>query len=1419
MNTGIDKTRRYVFGTSSPSADYNDHIRPYSATTAPVTESAIDYMTNGGGRFALPSTFAAVDRFFLDNTLLPGSYSVQELSDRLNLDNSNYFDDFQIGISQYGTGLNPGESYDLAERAFVYGSTRFYIVKKPELKFHVASDGEKFITGLEIKPENDSFKFSTDEGIADAANQAILGPSLDPFNLSRGSLGILYEGPGREYSLYGNREWELDQYQGERDISISSNSDSALRNAAGIAMLLDSEQSNGQYYYQELLNDEFLSYVKSGKKVVYGTPSGDLITTDDAKLGVLPLTSGYYFVGGEGRDTIVGSARGDVLLGGAGNDTLRGGLGNDRFVGGTADDTIEGGSLAFGLGGGSDVAVFSGAINEYRITYLGNGSYEVADKVAGRDGTDTLIGVEKGDFNGDVRNLTDSGQDIAFVVDTTGSMDDDLAAVKARAKEIIGAIFAGENGSINSRIAVVGYNDPETTTILPFTSQPSLSERESAALSAINSLSASGGGDFPEAVNAGLLRALDGRAGEWRQDASARRIILFGDAPPKDEELRERVLELARNTRISGTGSASSAPAPAIEGDAAPTIEGDIATDRLSDSLAVTRFSMSSGSNEGNVTSVPVEIFTVLIGDDSTTAADFENLASATGGETLNASGSSDLVDLILSSITFNSNQGTPNDDIFEGTDEDDLFSGLAGDDQLEGKEGNDVLQGDDGNDNIKGDGGDDILYGGAGNDVLYGGTGNDYLSDYYGNNNLYGQAGNDTLYGGIDDDLLDGGDGDDFLSGGTGDNTLDGAQGKDAAVYEQYETQIDTIKKVGDAVEVVVNNQLKDTLENVEYIDLVDTWVETQTLRRVSTATIGGTTYGVRTDDRLVGGNGDNRIDARSGDDELLGKGGNDTLFGGDGADYIEGGKGNDTIHAGAGNDKIEGTGEAGSGNDIIYGGDGDDSIEDNSGNNQLYGEAGNDNLEGGNGRDTLDGGSGNDYIRGFENNDIIYGGDGNDQVEGSGAAGYGDDIIYGGAGDDNLEDNHGNNRIYGDAGNDTIEGGIHNDYVEGGSGNDYIGTGSGNDIIEGTGEAGYGDDIIYGGDGDDTIEDNSGNNKLYGQDGNDNIEGGSGVDYIEGGSGNDYIRAGGGDDRVEGAGYSGYGDDIIYGGDGDDNLEDNHGNNRVYGENGNDLLEGGYGQDLLDGGNGNDYIRGGDSDDELLGGAGEDSIEGGRGNDLIKAGHGDDHVEGDGAAGYGDDTIYGGEGNDNLEDNSGNNKIYGENGNDRLESGSGRDRLDGGSGNDYLRSGDGDDELIGGSGNDILDGGRGADTLTGGSGDDLLIGDSNDDYLIGGPGIDTLRGGSGNDTFELQRGAGHDIIEDFGHDRDRLALAEGISYGSLSFSQSGSDAIISLGSDMLARLSNTGIGDINRHSAFGLQPPVVTNINRAVLIDKTGG
>ena len=80
----------------------------------------------------------------------------------------------------------------------------------------------------------------------------------------------------------------------------------------------------------------------------------------------------------QGSDNITGTAYGDDINASSGNDTIAGGGG---------DDTIDGGD-------GSDKAVFQGSYSEYNFEQNAQGQLIVTDITGGRDGRDTIAGIE-----------------------------------------------------------------------------------------------------------------------------------------------------------------------------------------------------------------------------------------------------------------------------------------------------------------------------------------------------------------------------------------------------------------------------------------------------------------------------------------------------------------------------------------------------------------------------------------------------------------------------------------------------------------------------------------------------------------------------------------------------------------------------------------------------------------------------------------------------------------------------------------------------------------------------------------------------------------------------------------------------------------------------------------------------------------
>ncbi|XP_041864509.1 von Willebrand factor A domain-containing protein 7-like [Melanotaenia boesemani] len=125
------------------------------------------------------------------------------------------------------------------------------------------------------------------------------------------------------------------------------------------------------------------------------------------------------------------------------------------------------------------------------------------------------------------------GKPLCFVVDTTGSMGDDIAAVRTVTSSIIDSKVGTEDEP--SVYILVPFNDPDFGP-LQQTTDPEVFK------SYINSLTPSGGGDFPEMSLSGLQLALTGAPPNSE-------IFLFTDATAKDDYLKDTVLALIEQTK------------------------------------------------------------------------------------------------------------------------------------------------------------------------------------------------------------------------------------------------------------------------------------------------------------------------------------------------------------------------------------------------------------------------------------------------------------------------------------------------------------------------------------------------------------------------------------------------------------------------------------------------------------------------------------------------------------------------------------------------------------------------------------------------------------------------------------------------------------------------------------------------------
>jgi uncharacterized surface protein with fasciclin (FAS1) repeats len=153
------------------------------------------------------------------------------------------------------------------------------------------------------------------------------------------------------------------------------------------------------------------------------------------------------------------------------------------------------------------------------------------------------------------------------------------------------------------------------------------------------------------------------------------------------------------------------------------------------------------------------------------------------------------------------------------------------------------------------------------------------------------------------------------------------------------------------------------------------------------------------------------------------------------------------------------------------------------------------------------------------------------------------------------------------------------------------------------------------------------------------------------------------------------------------------------------------------------------------------------------------------------------------------------------------GDDFVIGGFGDDQINGNEGDDVLFGSGGSDILQGSEGNDLLLGSFGDDLLLGSAGHDTLLGGSGDDLLDGGTGedalyldggNDTAVLRLGGELDTIFGFHPGEDRFALADGLSFASLSFQAGQGFTTITAGEAAIALVLDTAPDSLSVEANF---------------------
>jgi hypothetical protein len=130
-----------------------------------------------------------------------------------------------------------------------------------------------------------------------------------------------------------------------------------------------------------------------------------------------------------------------------------------------------------------------------------------------------------------IQNHAENGSDIVFLIDKTGSMQNDIDSVRINLNAIIDQIEKFEN----IKLAAAVYGDKNVDGV-DWWSSTSLTSNYQEIRNYINKLKVSDGGDYPESVYDGIAQVIENT--KW-QPNSKKLILVIGDAPSLEDSLSE----------------------------------------------------------------------------------------------------------------------------------------------------------------------------------------------------------------------------------------------------------------------------------------------------------------------------------------------------------------------------------------------------------------------------------------------------------------------------------------------------------------------------------------------------------------------------------------------------------------------------------------------------------------------------------------------------------------------------------------------------------------------------------------------------------------------------------------------------------------------------------------------------------------
>ncbi|WP_310467200.1 hypothetical protein [Sphingomonas sp.] len=256
---------------------------------------------------------------------------------------------------------------------------------------------------------------------------------FDNMTISDGRI-ILQEDPGNQ--PYLARIWEYDI--ASDTLSEIAQFDPGQFTPGAPGFITQDEESSGVIDVSDMLGDaDTQAYLLDAQ---IHAPNGNPATVEPGQLLAM-FVDDPFLTGGNGNDTLFGSAANEALTGGNGNDRARAGSGNDSLAGGNGNDTLDGdgGNDSLNGGNGNDVLIGDGGNDTLAG---GNGGDSFIFDNRGETGFDTITDFTRGDRVLTTVQLADANSDGVIPFGADNQLD------LFRSSEL--AVNTGDGGTVTS---------------------------------------------------------------------------------------------------------------------------------------------------------------------------------------------------------------------------------------------------------------------------------------------------------------------------------------------------------------------------------------------------------------------------------------------------------------------------------------------------------------------------------------------------------------------------------------------------------------------------------------------------------------------------------------------------------------------------------------------------------------------------------------------------------------------------------------------------------------------------------------------------------------------------------------------------------------------------------------------------------